>query len=60
MLMIHIKNDGILDIDNMPLGEEAESIINELNLYSKKNNQSTPLTILSYSGQSYDSLELYI
>lgn len=30
------KNDGILDIDNMPLREEAESIINELNLYSKK------------------------
>lgn len=38
------KNDGVLDIDNMPLREEPECIINELNLYSK-NNQSTTLTI---------------
>ena len=30
------KNDGVLDIDNMPLREEPECIINELNLYSKK------------------------
>ena len=29
------KNDGVLDIDNMPLKEEAEFIVNELNLYSK-------------------------
>lgn len=29
------KNDGVLDIDNMPLREEPECIINELNLYSK-------------------------
>ena len=28
------KNDGVLDIDNMPLREEPECIINELNLYS--------------------------
>ena len=27
------KNDGVLDIDNMPLSEEPECIINELNLY---------------------------
>lgn len=26
-------NDGVLDIDNMPLSEEPECIINELNLY---------------------------
>lgn len=31
------KNDGVLDIDNMPLREEPECIINELNLYSKNN-----------------------
>lgn len=37
------KNDGILDPDNMPLSEEPESIINELNLYSG----ITILTILS-------------
>ena len=30
------KNDGVLDIDNMPLREEPDCIINELNLYSKK------------------------
>ena len=30
------KNDGVLDIDNMPPREEPECIINELNLYSKK------------------------
>lgn len=54
------KNDGVLDIDNMPLREEPVCIINELNLYSKKINQSTTLTILSYSGQSCDSLGLYI
>lgn len=30
------KNDGVMDIDNMPLREEPECIINELNLYSKK------------------------
>ena len=30
------KNDGVLDIDNMPLREEPECIISELNLYSKK------------------------
>jgi len=30
------KNDGVLDIDNMPLREEPECIINELNLYSKQ------------------------
>jgi hypothetical protein len=29
------KNDGVLDVDNMPLREEPECIINELNLYSK-------------------------
>ncbi len=29
------RNNGILDIDNMPLCEEPEYIINELNLYSK-------------------------
>ena len=28
------KNDGILDIDNMPFSKEPESIINELNLYA--------------------------
>lgn len=30
------KIDGFLDIDNMPLREEPECIINELYLYSKK------------------------
>lgn len=30
------KNDGVLDIDNMPLREEPDCIINELNMYSKK------------------------
>jgi len=30
------KNDGILDIDNMPYREEPACIINELNLHSKK------------------------
>lgn len=54
------KNDGVLDIDNMPLREEPDCIINELNLYSKKINQSTTLTILSYSRQPHDSLSLYI
>lgn len=44
----------------MPLCEEPECIINELNLYSKKINQSTTLTIFSYSGQPHDSLSLYI
>ena len=29
------KNDGVLDIDNMPLREEPDCIINELKLYSK-------------------------
>lgn len=29
------KNDGVLDIDNMPLSEEPECIINELDRYSK-------------------------
>lgn len=28
------KNDGILDLDNMPPGEEPGCIITELNLYS--------------------------
>lgn len=27
------KNDGVLDMDNMPLREEPDCIINELNLY---------------------------
>lgn len=43
----------------MPLSEEPECIINELNLYSKIK-QSTTLTILSYSRQPHDSLSLYI
>lgn len=30
------KNDGVLDTDNMSLGEEPECIINELNRYSNK------------------------
>ncbi|EPD2885046.1 SDR family oxidoreductase, partial [Klebsiella michiganensis] len=30
------KIDGVLDIDNMPLREEPDCIINELNLYSRK------------------------
>ncbi|ATA20774.1 uncharacterized protein YbjT (DUF2867 family) [Gibbsiella quercinecans] len=29
------KNDGVLDMDNMPLSEEPECIINEINLNSK-------------------------
>ncbi|MFH3182423.1 SDR family oxidoreductase [Klebsiella aerogenes] len=29
------KNDGVLDMDNMPLREEPDCIINELNLYKK-------------------------
>ncbi len=29
------KNDGVFDIDNMPLTEEPECVINDLNLYSK-------------------------
>lgn len=29
------KNDGVLDLNNMPLSEEPECIINELNLFSK-------------------------
>jgi hypothetical protein len=29
------KNDGILDMDNMPLSEEPECIINELNCIQK-------------------------
>lgn len=29
------KNDGVLDIDNMPLREEPGCIVNDLNLYSK-------------------------
>lgn len=29
------KNDGVFDINNMPLTEEPECIINDLNLYSK-------------------------
>ena len=32
------KNDGILDMDNMPLSEEPECIINELNQYAHKLN----------------------
>ncbi|MDO2296154.1 SDR family NAD(P)-dependent oxidoreductase, partial [Escherichia coli] len=27
--------DGVFDIDNMPLTEEPECVINDLNLYSK-------------------------
>lgn len=54
------KNDGVLDIDNIPLREKPECIINELNLYSKKIKKSTTLIILSYSGQPHDSLGLYI
>ncbi len=50
------KNDGVFDIDNMPLTEEPECVINDLNLYSKNSKIST----LSYDSQSYDSLELYI
>ncbi len=55
-MIIHKKNDGVFDIDNMPLTEEPECVINDLNLYSKIQN----LTTLSYDSQSYDSLELYI
>ncbi|QBX65227.1 SDR family oxidoreductase [Serratia quinivorans] len=29
------KNDGVLDMDNMPLNEEPECVIKELNLFSK-------------------------
>ena len=29
------KNDGVLDLNNMPFSEEPECIINELNLFSK-------------------------
>ena len=29
------RNDGVFDIDNMPLTEEPECVINDLNLYSK-------------------------
>ncbi|VFS61425.1 Uncharacterised protein [Raoultella planticola] len=32
------KNDGILDMDNMPLSEEPGCIINELNQYAHKLN----------------------
>ena len=28
------KNDGVFDIDNMPLTEEPECVINDLNLMS--------------------------
>ncbi|RAP72275.1 hypothetical protein ACZ87_00899 [Candidatus Erwinia dacicola] len=28
------KNDGVLDLNNMPFSEEPECIINELNLFS--------------------------
>lgn len=28
-------SDGVFDIDNMPLTEEPECVINDLNLYSK-------------------------
>ncbi|RZN45502.1 MULTISPECIES: hypothetical protein [unclassified Escherichia] len=31
------KNDGVFDIDNMPLHEEPECIINDLNLHTKVN-----------------------
>ncbi len=34
-MIIHKKNDGVFDIDNMPLTEEPECVINDLNLYSK-------------------------
>ena len=29
------RNEGILDLDNMPLNEEPQCVINELNLFSK-------------------------
>lgn len=34
-VIIPKKNDGVFDVDNMPLTEEPECVINDLNLYSK-------------------------
>ncbi|VDZ78202.1 Uncharacterised protein [Salmonella bongori] len=42
-------------MENMPLVEEPEYIINELNCYLKKFNQPKIQTILLNSGQRYDS-----
>ena len=30
------RNEGVLDMDNMPLNEEPECVINELNMLSKR------------------------
>lgn len=37
-----VRNKRKVNIDNMPLREEPECIINELNLYSKKSTNLQP------------------